>query len=72
LCIDVASVPPAPPPDRPRWFAFLGLSWGIAQPAVPGVVGIVAGLAGRTAAAPLAAAIAFLAVSAILIPVAGR
>lgn len=48
----------APPQDRPRWFAFLGLSWGVAQPAVPGVVGLVAGLAGGTASAPLAAAAA--------------
>jgi hypothetical protein len=50
----------APPADRPRWFAFLGLSWGVAQPAVPGVVGLVAAVSGRTAAAPLAAAAAFL------------
>jgi hypothetical protein len=50
----------APAADRPRWFAFLGLSWGVAQPAVPGVVGLVAALSGRTAAAPLAAAVAFL------------
>lgn len=50
----------APPEDRPRWFAFLGLSWGVAQPAVPGVVGLVAAVSGRTAAAPLAAAVAFL------------
>jgi hypothetical protein len=49
----------APAADRPRWFAFLGLSWGVAQPAVPGVVGLVGALTGRTAAAPLAAALAF-------------
>ncbi|WP_329248368.1 MFS transporter [Actinoallomurus sp. NBC_01490] len=49
----------APAADRPRWFAFLGLSWGVAQPAVPGVVGLVAAVGGRTAAAPLAAAVAF-------------
>jgi MFS family permease len=50
----------APREDRPRWFAFLGLSWGAAQPAVPGVVGLVAGVSGDSAAAPLAAAVAFL------------
>lgn len=51
----------APEPDRPRWFAFLGLSWGVAQPAVPAVVGTVATVTGWTAAASLAAAIAFVA-----------
>jgi hypothetical protein len=56
----------APPPDRPRWFAFLGLSWGVAQPAVPGVVGLVAGLAGGTASAPLAAAAALAAAPLLL------
>ncbi len=33
----------APEPDRPRWFAFVGLSWGIAQPAVPAVAGLTGG-----------------------------
>ena len=56
----------APPQDRPRWFAFLGLSWGVAQPAVPGVVGLVAGLAGGTAPAPLAAAAALAAAPLLL------
>jgi MFS family permease len=51
----------APGPDRPRWFAFLGLSWGVAQPLVPGVVGMVATLTGWTTSASLAAAIAFVA-----------
>jgi hypothetical protein len=57
----------APEADRPRWFAFLGLSWGIAQPAVPGVVGLLAGLAGgATSTALLAAGVAFLAVPLVL------
>ena len=51
----------APEPDRPRWFAFLGLSWGVAQPAAPAVVGVVATVAGWTASASLVAAIAFVA-----------
>jgi hypothetical protein len=51
----------APPLDRPRWFAFLGLSWGVAQPAVPAVVGTVAAVTGWTGSASLAAAIAFVA-----------
>ena len=50
----------APAADRPRWFAFLGLSWGVAQPAVPGIVGLAAAASGSTTAAPLAAAVAFL------------
>lgn len=53
----------APIRDRPRWFAFLGLSWGVAQPVVPVVVRLAAGLvraAGSNAvAAPAAAAAAF-------------
>jgi hypothetical protein len=56
----------APEPDRPRWFAFLGLSWGIAQPVVPLAVGLAAVLIGR-AAAPSTAALAFLAVPAIVL-----
>ncbi|MFD0684356.1 MFS transporter [Actinomadura fibrosa] len=39
----------APEPDRPRWFAVHGSSWGVAQPAVPAL----AALAGGTAAAAL-------------------
>lgn len=53
----------APEDERPRWFAFLGLSWGIAQPVVPGLVGLLTGLAGGTGTtALLVAAVAFLAV----------
>jgi MFS family permease len=56
----------APTADRPRWFAFLGLSWGVAQPAVPGVVGLVGAVTGPARAAPLVASVAFgLAVSAV-------
>ena len=33
----------APEADRPRWFAFVGLSWGLAQPAVPAVAGLAGG-----------------------------
>lgn len=47
----------APAAGRPRWFAFHGSSWGIAQPAVPAVVVVAASLAGGT----LTAAVAFLA-----------
>lgn len=50
----------APQEDRARWFAFLGLSWGVAQPAAPGLVGLVAAVTGRPAAAPLTAAVSFL------------
>ncbi|MET8159557.1 MFS transporter [Sphaerisporangium sp. NPDC005289] len=51
----------APEAERPRWFAFLGSSWGLAQPAVPGVVALAAGLTGKTGPAPfLTAAAAFL------------
>lgn len=45
----------APVRDRPRWFAFLGLSWGVAQSVVP----VAVGLTGGTAAAPLGASAAF-------------
>jgi hypothetical protein len=51
----------APEPDRARWFAFLGLSWGLAQPLVPGVVGALATVTGPASSASLAAAIAFVA-----------
>lgn len=50
----------APAPDRPRWFAFLGLSWGVAQSVVPAAVGLAGTVTGRTTAAPLTAAAAFL------------
>ncbi|CNF02750.1 phosphoglycerate transporter family protein [Mycobacterium tuberculosis] len=30
----------APEPERPRWFAFFGSSWGVAQSAVPGLVAL--------------------------------
>jgi hypothetical protein len=57
----------APAADRPRWFAFHGSSWGLAQPAVPAVVAVAAGIAGGTgAAAFLTAAVAFLAVPLLL------
>ncbi|MEV0700167.1 MFS transporter [Saccharopolyspora sp. NPDC050389] len=57
----------APAAERPRWFAFHGSSWGIAQPAVPAVVAVAAGIAGGTgAAAFLTAAVAFLAVPLLL------
>ncbi len=46
----------APEPDRPRWFAFHGSSWGIAQPAVPAVVAVCAGVTGGTGAAALVTA----------------
>jgi hypothetical protein len=62
----------APEADRPRWFAFLGLSWGVAQPAVPGMAGLFAGLAGGAAtAALLAGGVAFLAVP-VLLATAGK
>lgn len=51
----------APEADRPRWFAFHGSSWGIAQPAVPVLVGGAAGVAGGTGtAAMLVGAVAFM------------
>ncbi|MGW1678786.1 MFS transporter [Saccharopolyspora sp. NPDC002376] len=59
----------APVAERPRWFAFYGSSWGIAQPAVPAVVAMAAGVVGSTGgAAFLTAAVAFLAVPVFLIP----
>lgn len=57
----------APESDRPRWFAFQGSSWGVAQPAVPplaSLAGTVAGAAG--AGAFLAAGVAFLLVPLVL------
>ncbi|MFI6519105.1 MFS transporter [Spirillospora sp. NPDC050679] len=57
----------APEADRPRWFAFYGSSWGVAQPAVPAVVALAAGIAGGTgAAAMLTGGAAFLAVPLLL------
>ncbi len=50
----------APADDRPRWFAFLGLSWGIAQPAVPAVTALIAG--GTPTTALLTGGLAFLTV----------
>jgi MFS family permease len=53
----------APEAERPRWFAFQGSSWGLATPAVPGLVGAVSLLAGGVATAALVTAgVAFLAV----------
>ncbi|GLX02593.1 MFS transporter [Microtetraspora sp. NBRC 16547] len=53
----------APEAERPRWFAFQGSSWGIAQPAVPGMVALVGGVAGAVGpAAFLTAGAAFLVV----------
>ncbi|MWA05590.1 hypothetical protein F8568_035560 [Actinomadura sp. LD22] len=49
----IASI--APERERPRWFAFFGSSWGVAQPAVPGLAALAGG------AMPVAAA-AFLVV----------
>lgn len=60
----------APAADRPRWFAFHGSSWGIAQPAVPAVAALAAGVAGGTGAAAFAtAAVAFLTVPLLLVTV---
>ncbi|WP_165495053.1 MFS transporter [Actinomadura roseirufa] len=33
----------APAEDRPRWFAFHGMSWGVAQPAVPALAALTGG-----------------------------
>ncbi|WP_125615513.1 MFS transporter [Actinomadura sp. WAC 06369] len=49
----------APEPERPRWFAFFGSSWGVAQPAVPVLVA-------ATGAAMATAGAAFLLVPALL------
>jgi MFS transporter len=57
----------APPADRPRWFAFHGSSWGIAQPAVPAIVAAAAGGTGGIGnAAFLTAAAALLTVPPLL------
>ncbi|WP_285779466.1 MFS transporter [Microtetraspora sp. NBRC 13810] len=55
----------APEDDRPRWFAFHGSSWGIAQPAVPGLVAL-AGVVAGAGAAFLTAGVAFLLVPPVL------
>ncbi|MFC4533016.1 MFS transporter [Sphaerisporangium dianthi] len=57
----------APEAERPRWFAFLGLSWGVAQPVLPGVVVLAEGIAGTSgSAAFLTAGAAFLLVPLLL------
>ncbi|MDP4505450.1 MFS transporter [Nonomuraea turcica] len=57
----------APESERPRWFAVQGSSWGIAQPAVPGVVALVGAVAGGFGtAAFLTAGLAFLVVPLML------
>lgn len=45
--------------DLPRWFAFFGSSWGVAQPAVPGLVAL-------SGAAMPVGAVAFLLTSVLL------
>ncbi|MEO3856427.1 MFS transporter [Acrocarpospora sp. B8E8] len=51
----------APERERPRWFAFQGSSWGLAQPAVPPLAALAAGAVGTVGAgAFLAAGVAFL------------
>ncbi|TDD24723.1 MFS transporter [Nonomuraea diastatica] len=51
----------APEADRPRWFAFQGSSWGVAQPAVPPLAALAGAAAGAMGAgAFLAAGVAFL------------
>jgi MFS family permease len=53
----------APELERPRWFAFQGSSWGVAQPLVPGLAAASGALAGTTSAGAFwTAAFAFLAV----------
>ncbi|MGW0196417.1 MFS transporter [Nonomuraea sp. NPDC003201] len=53
----------APEPERPRWFAFQGSSWGVAQPVVPGLVAMFGSLAGAPGAGAFwTAALAFLVV----------
>ncbi|MEU4718106.1 MFS transporter [Nonomuraea dietziae] len=58
----------APERERPRWFAFQGSSWGLAQPAVPPLAALAGAVVGTVGAgAFLAAGLAFL-----LVPVALR
>ncbi|MEV6041127.1 hypothetical protein AB0L65_59205 [Nonomuraea sp. NPDC052116] len=53
----------APEPERPRWFAFQGSSWGVAQPVVPGLAAMFGSLAGAPGAGAFwTAALAFLVV----------
>ncbi|MEW1839720.1 MFS transporter [Nonomuraea angiospora] len=57
----------APEPERPRWFAFQGSSWGVAQPVVPGLVAVFGSFAGAPGAGAFwTAALAFLAVPLVL------
>ncbi|WP_246148344.1 MFS transporter [Nonomuraea turkmeniaca] len=57
----------APEPERPRWFAFQGSSWGVAQPVVPGLVAVFGSFAGGTGAGAFwTAALAFLVVPLVL------
>ncbi|RJL33179.1 MFS transporter [Bailinhaonella thermotolerans] len=57
----------APEADRPRWFAFYGSSWGLAQPAVPVAVALATPVLPLPGQAPYAlAAAAFLLVPAAL------
>ncbi|WP_433334857.1 MFS transporter [Spirillospora sp. CA-294931] len=57
----------APEAERPRWFAFHGLSWGVAQPVVP-VLAVAAGRVGggTGTGALLAAGVALLMVPLVL------
>ncbi|MFI6818893.1 MFS transporter [Nonomuraea sp. NPDC050328] len=51
----------APEEERPRWFAFQGSSWGLAQPAVPPLAALAAAAVGAVGSgAFLAAGVAFL------------
>ncbi|PZG23491.1 MFS transporter [Nonomuraea aridisoli] len=57
----------APQADRPRWFAFQGSSWGVAQPAVPPLAALAGTAVGTMGAgAFLAAGVAFLVVPLML------
>ncbi|MGW0594341.1 MFS transporter [Streptosporangium sp. NPDC002607] len=57
----------APEDDRPRWFAFQGSSWGVAQPVVPPLAALAGGaVGGAGAGAFLAAGVAFLLVPLVL------
>ncbi|WP_157244969.1 hypothetical protein [Nonomuraea typhae] len=54
-------------PDRPRWFAFHGSSWGVAPPVVPPLAALAAVAAGTVGTgAFLAAGAAFLLVPFVL------
>lgn len=57
----------APEEERPRWFAFQGSSWGVAQPVVPPLAAMAGTIAGAVGAgAFLTAGVAFLAVPLVL------